>query len=89
MLQGRIRQRVRELFCEIAGHHGFKIKGLDVDKDHVYLFLSFPPKYSISTVVGLTESGQRQGDWGGVSGGPKAAMGRGVLGRWVFCLDGG
>jgi len=25
---------------------------LEVDKDHVHLFLSFPPKYSIGAVVG-------------------------------------
>jgi putative transposase len=54
--QGAIRQRVRELFCEIAGHHGFEIEELEVDKDHVHLFLSFPPKYSISAVVGLLKA---------------------------------
>ena len=52
-LQGAIRQRVKELFHEIAGHHGFEIEALEVDKDHVHLFLSFPPKYSIGQVVGL------------------------------------
>ena len=56
VLQGAIRQRVRELFCEIAGHHGFEIEELEVDKDHVHLFLSFPPKYSISVVVGLLKA---------------------------------
>ncbi len=56
MLQGAIRQRVRELFCEIAGHHGFEIEELEVDKDHVHLFLSFPPKYSIGAVVGLLKA---------------------------------
>ncbi|MBI4002451.1 MAG: IS200/IS605 family transposase [Nitrospira defluvii] len=56
MLQGAIRQRVRELFCEIAGHHGFEIEELEVDKDHVRLFLSFPPKYSIGAVVGLLKA---------------------------------
>ena len=53
VLQGAIRQRVKELFQEIAGHHGFEIEELEVDKDHVHLFLSFPPKYSIEQVVGL------------------------------------
>jgi len=56
VLQGAIRQRVRELFCEIAGHHGFEIEELEVDKDHVHLFLSFPPKYSIGAVVGLLKA---------------------------------
>ena len=52
VLHGAIRQRVRELVCEIAGHHGFEIEELEVDKDYVHLFLSFPPKYSINAVVG-------------------------------------
>ena len=56
VLQGAIRQRVRELFCEIAGHHGFEIEESEVDKDHVHLFLSFLPKYSISAVVGLLKA---------------------------------
>ena len=53
---GAIRERVRELFCEIAEHHGFEMEELEVDKDHVHLFLSFPPRYSISAVVGLLKA---------------------------------
>ena len=48
-----MRERVRELFLEIAEHHGFELEGLEVDKDHVHVFLSFPSKYSIGQVVGL------------------------------------
>ena len=56
VVQGAIRQRVKELFQEIAGHHGFEIEEMEVDKDHVHLFLSFPPKYSIGQVVGLMKA---------------------------------
>ena len=56
VLRGAIRQRVRELCCEIAGHHGFEMEELEVDKDPVHLFLSFPPKYAISAVVGLLKA---------------------------------
>ena len=56
VLQGAIRQRVKELFQEIARHHGFEIEEMEVDKDHVHLFLSFPPKYSIGQVVGLMKA---------------------------------
>ena len=55
-MQGAIRERVRELFCEIAAHHGFEMEELEVDKDHVHRFLSFPPRYSISAVVGLLKA---------------------------------
>jgi putative transposase len=50
--QGAMRERVRELFLEIAAHR-FEVEELEVDKDHVHVFLSFPPKYSIGQVVGL------------------------------------
>ena len=56
VLHGAIRQRVKELFQEIAEHHGFEIEEMEVDKDHVHLFLSFPPKYSIGQVVGLMKA---------------------------------
>ena len=42
--------------CEIAEHHGFEMEELEVDKDQVHLFLSFPPRYSISAVVGLLKA---------------------------------
>jgi putative transposase len=56
VLQGAVRERVRELFLEIAAHHGFEIEELEVDKDHVHVFLSVPPKYSIGQVVGLLKA---------------------------------
>ena len=56
ILRGDIRQRVKELFGEIADHHGIEIDAMEVAVDHVHLFVSFPPRYSISRVVGLLKS---------------------------------
>ncbi|RPH78559.1 MAG: IS200/IS605 family transposase, partial [Nitrospiraceae bacterium] len=56
VLQGAGRERVRELFLEIAEHHGFEIEELEVDKDQVHGCLSFPPKYSMGQVVGLLKA---------------------------------
>ena len=56
VLEGEIRKRVKELFLEISKHHGFAIQEMEVDKDHVHMFLSFPPKHSISDVVGIFKS---------------------------------
>ena len=47
---------MKELFWEISKHHGFAIQEMEVDKDHVHMFLSFPPKHSISDVVGIFKS---------------------------------
>ena len=76
VLQGDIRRRVGELFQEIANHHGFEIEAMEVDQDHVHLFLSFPPRYSIAQVVGIFKAvsakeireefpGVRKQLWGG------------------------
>ena len=51
-----IRKRVRELFLEIAVHHGFEIQEMKVAPDHVHIFLGFPTRYSIAKVVGMLKS---------------------------------
>lgn len=51
VLQGEVREAVKKLFAEIAEHHGFSIEEMEVDRDHVHIFLSFPPRYSIAKVV--------------------------------------
>jgi putative transposase len=55
-LHGAVRERIRELFLEIAAYHGFEIEELEVDKDHVHVFLSVPPKSSMGQVVGLLKA---------------------------------
>jgi putative transposase len=56
VLKDAIRERVGELFQEIANHHGFEIEEMEVAKDHVHIFLSFPPRYSVAKVVGMLKS---------------------------------
>ncbi len=51
-----IRDKVREIFLEVAKNHGFEIQEVRVAPDHVHIFLSFPPRYSISRVVGMLKS---------------------------------
>ena len=50
--QGAERERVRELFLEIAAHHGVEIEKWEVAKAHVPVFLRFPPTDSMGQVVG-------------------------------------
>ena len=52
-MRGEIRTRVEEIFEEIAVHHGFEIDTKEIAADHVHIFLSFPPRYSIAKVVGM------------------------------------
>jgi len=56
ILRGDIQERVKVIFEEIAINHGFEIDTMEVAPDHVHIFLSFPPRYSISKVVGIMKS---------------------------------
>ncbi len=56
MLRGDIKDRVRSIFEEIAGNNEFAIDTLEMGEDHVHIFLSFPPRYSIAKVVGMLKS---------------------------------
>jgi putative transposase len=56
VLRDPVRNRVGELFKEIAEHHGFEIEEMEIAIDHVHIFLSFPPRYSIAKIVGMLKS---------------------------------
>ena len=56
ILRGDIRESVKAIFEEIALNHEIEIDTLEIAEDHVHLFLSFPPRYSISGVVGKLKS---------------------------------
>lgn len=56
ILRGDLRKRTKEIFQEIAKDFGFEIDTLEVREDHIHLFLSAPPKYSISKIVGILKS---------------------------------
>jgi putative transposase len=56
ILRGDIRERVKELFEEIAVNYGIEIDTMEVAEDYVHVFVSFPPRYSIARVVGLFKS---------------------------------
>ena len=51
ILQGAIAERVREMFTEIAEQYDITIDEMEVSLDHVHIFCSFPPRYSIAQVV--------------------------------------
>ena len=51
-----IRQRVEQLFRQIAEDFGFELEELEVAKDHVHIFLNFPPRYAIAKGGGILKS---------------------------------
>jgi len=56
ILRGDIKERVKSIFEEIARNHEFDIDTLEIGEEHVHIFLSFPPRYSIAKVVGMLKS---------------------------------
>ena len=56
ILRGDIQERVKSIFQEIAIANEFEIDTMEVAADHVHIFLSFPPRYSISRVVAMLKS---------------------------------
>ena len=53
ILVGEIRERVKELFFEIAERFDLEIERCEVAEDHIHVLISFPPRYSIAQVVGI------------------------------------
>jgi putative transposase len=53
MVRADMRHRAAELLREIAANFPCEIEELEVAKDHVHLFLDFPPRYAIAKVVGI------------------------------------
>ena len=53
ILVGEIRERVKELFFEIAERFDIEIDRGEVAEDHIHVLISFPPRYSIAQVVGI------------------------------------
>jgi len=56
ILRDDIRDRAKEIFEEISKNNDFEEDGLEIAQDHVHIFLSNPPRYSISKVVGMLNS---------------------------------
>ncbi len=51
-----IRDRVKKLFYKIAEEFDFEIDSCEVAEEHIRILLSFPPRYSISSVVAIIKS---------------------------------
>jgi putative transposase len=50
-LKKELEKRVEELLREMARQYDFEIDAMEVEVDHVRMFLSAPPKYSSARIV--------------------------------------
>ena len=53
VLQSPIKETLENLLHVIAEHHGMVVLAVDVQPDHVHLFVSMPPTLSIANAVKL------------------------------------
>ena len=51
VLSGQVAIRVRDIIRQIAMEHELHIISGKVAKDHVHIFISYPPQYDISKIV--------------------------------------
>ena len=51
ILRGDIKRSVEELFREIMENMEIEVMEMEVAKEHIHLFVSIPPKYSVGEVV--------------------------------------
>ena len=56
VLRGDLARRLKIAFREIADRYEFEIDTMEVNEDHVHLFLSAPPRYSPAQVVQILKS---------------------------------
>ena len=56
ILGGALAVRIEQMFKEIAEAYDITVDEMEVSPDHVHLFCSFPPRYSIAQVVGMFKS---------------------------------
>ena len=56
VLNDKIAERLKEIFFGIAERYGFEIIEQGIEKDHIHLFVSAPPRYSASQLVNILKS---------------------------------
>ena len=88
ILDGEVRDAVKELFKEILAARDCEVVEMEIGGDHVHIFASIPPRYSVGETVRVLKSGKCEGNFPEVSKGKEGTVGRRILGRWIFCQDG-
>ena len=53
ILEGKIKDRLEELFRECADVNGWEIQALNIQIDHVHMVVQIPPSIAVSRVVNL------------------------------------
>lgn len=52
VITSRVRERLRAIFGSVCSDYGAELREMDGEDDHVHLLVDYPPKHSISKLVG-------------------------------------
>ena len=88
VLRGDIRERVEELFRDIGEGHDIEFDTMEIASDHVHLFVSFPPRLSISEVVGKLKAVSAKHIFEEFPEVKREMYGGEPKARWILCPDG-
>jgi putative transposase len=56
ILKEKVRDAVKELFQEILAARDCEIAEMEIAEDHVHIFTSIPPRYSVGEIVRILKS---------------------------------
>jgi REP-associated tyrosine transposase len=56
ILRGEIKETVKEMFKQILEARDCEVEEMEIAKEHVHIFASIPPRYSISEIVKVLKS---------------------------------
>ena len=61
VIYGKIKQDIGQMLRKLCEYKGVEIIEAEACKDHIYMLISVPPKYSISRIMGYLK-GKKQPD---------------------------
>jgi len=79
ILKGRIAERLKDIFQDIAERYEFEMDSMGVMEDHIHVFLSSPSRYCPCSDCANHEEHFGEDDIPRVSPGEGAIVGRGAL----------
>lgn len=87
ILPGGMKERLKEIFSEIAKQYEFEIEEMSVQKDHVHLVVCAPPRYSPRRLADILEEYILPKDDGRVSQAETTPLVGKALGKRILCWN--
>jgi len=87
ILRAGMKEKLKEIFSEIGEQYEFEIEEMSVQRDHVHLFISAPPRYSPARLADILEEYILPKDHGRVSQTEATSLTGKALGTRILCWN--